>query len=139
MKDALDSSILVAALDGEDPDHEACRSLFLSAKYSIHPHALTETFSTLTGGRLALRLPAQQAAALLRQWVAPRLVVTPLDTEDLLTAFDESSARGVRGGAIYDYLHLVAARIARAPVFYTLNISDFRSFHRPGDPEVVHP
>jgi predicted nucleic acid-binding protein len=139
MRNALDSSIIVAALDGEDPDHEACRGLLLGAKHSIHPHALAETFSTLTGGRLALRLPATQAAALLRQWVAPRLVVTPLDTEDLLAAFDESSARGVRGGAIYDYLHLVGARNARAPIFYTLNTSDFRSFHRPGDPEIVHP
>lgn len=139
MRDALDSSIIVAALDGEDPDHAACRSLFLSAKFSIRAHAFAVTFATLTGGRLAVRVPATEAATLLRKWVAPRLVVTPLDADDLFRAFDESSARGVRGGAIYDYLHLVAARKARAPVLYTLNISDFRSFHRPGDPQIVHP
>lgn len=115
MRAALDTSVIVAALDGEDPDHAACRSLLLSAKFSIHAHAFLETFATLTGGMLAVRVPATEAASLLRKWVAPRLAVTTLETDDLLSAFDESSARGVRGSAIYDYLHLVAARKARAP------------------------
>ncbi len=139
MRAALDSSVIVAALDGEDPDHAACRSLLLSAKFSIHAHALSETFSTLTGGRLAIRVPASQAASLLRKWVAPRLAVTTLDEDDLLSAFDESSSRGVSGGAIYDYLHLVAARKARASTLYTLNISHFQFFHRSGDPKVSTP
>jgi predicted nucleic acid-binding protein len=139
VKAALDSSVIVAALDGEDPDHGACRSLLLSAKFSIHAHALVETFSTLTGGRLAIRLLATDAAALLRRWIAPRMTVTSLSERDLLRAFDESSARGVRGGAIYDYLHLVAARKARASRIYTLNVPDFQAFHRAGDPEISHP
>jgi predicted nucleic acid-binding protein len=139
VKAALDASVIVAALDGEDPDNEPCRRLLLSARFSIHGHALTETFATLTGGRLAIRLSASEATALLRDWVTPRFTVTALDPDDQLSAFDESSARGVRGGAICDYLHLVAARKARAPRFYTLNTSDFLSFHRPGDPLIVHP
>jgi predicted nucleic acid-binding protein len=92
---ALDSSVIVAALDGEDPDHAACRSLLLSAKFSVHVHAFSETFATLTGGRLAIRVPATEAASLLRKWVAPRLTVSMLESDDLLTAFDDSSARGV--------------------------------------------
>jgi predicted nucleic acid-binding protein len=136
---ALDSSVIVAALDGDDPDHADCRKLLLSAKFSIHAHALSETFATLTGGRLAIRVPAVEAASLLRKWVAPRLAVTALEADDVLGAFDESSERGVRGGAIHDYLHLVAARKARAPMLYTLNISDFQAFHRQGDPKIVHP
>jgi len=139
MKPALDSSVIVAALDGEDPDHPACRRLLLTTKFSIYTHALSETFATLTGGRLAVRVPAAEAASFLRKWVAPRLVVTTLEADDMLRAFEESSARGVRGGAIYDYLHLVAARKARAPKLYTLNISDFQSFHRAGDPDIAHP
>lgn len=139
MKAALDSSVIVAALDGEDPDHAACRRLLLSAKFSIHAHALVETFSTLTGGRLAIRVPATDAATMLRRWIAPRMTVTNFSERDLLKAFDESSARGVRGGAIYDYLHLVAARKARAPRLYTLNVPDFRAFHRAGDPEIASP
>jgi hypothetical protein len=45
----------------------------------------------------------------------------------------------VRGGGIYDYLHLVAARKAKAARIYTLNLSNFRAIYRPGDPEIVHP
>ena len=101
--------------------------------------ALSETFAALTGGRLAIRVAAAEAALLLRKWVAPGLALTALEADDVLGAFEESSARGVRGGAIYDYLHLVAARKARAPVLYTLNVSDFQSFHRPGDPKIAHP
>jgi predicted nucleic acid-binding protein len=123
----------VAARDGDDPDHAACRTLLLSPRFSIHAHALSESFATLTGGRLAIRVPAAEAASLLRKWVAPRLAVTALEVNDVLTAFEESSARGVRGDAIYDYLHLVAARKAGAPILYTLNISEFQVFHRPGE------
>ena len=139
MKAALDSSVIIAAIDGEDPDHAACRRLLLSAKFSVHPHALSETFSTLTGGRLAIRVPATEAALMLRRWILPRLAVTAMETSDLLKAFEDSSIRGVRGGVIYDYLHLVAARKAGAAKLYTLDGADFRSFHRPGDPEIVHP
>jgi len=41
--------------------------------------------------------------------------------------------------AIYDYLHLVAARKAKAARFYTLNVTNFTAIHRPGDPEIEHP
>lgn len=139
MKSAIDSSVIVSALNGADPNHEACHRILLAARHSIHAHALSETFSTLTGGRLGLRIPAPDAASLLRDQVAPRLEVILLTESDLLDAYQETESRGVRGGAIYDYLHLIAARKAGAARFYTLNFSDFNSFHRPGDPEIVLP
>ncbi len=136
---ALDASVIVAALDGQDPDHAASRQLLLSARFSIHPHALSETFSTLTGGRLAIRIPAADAASILRENVAPRLAIIELSAGDLLGTYDDSTRRGIRGGAIYDYLHLASARKAGAPKLYSLNTSDFLAFHRPGDPEIAHP
>lgn len=48
-------------------------------------------------------------------------------------------AHGVRGGAVYDYMHLVAARKGKADVLFTLNLSDFQHLHREGDPEIRHP
>ena len=45
----------------------------------------------------------------------------------------------VRGGAIFDYLHLVTARQHEADQFYTLNTSHFQSIWRDGDPAIVHP
>ncbi|MGV3531369.1 MAG: PIN domain-containing protein [Chthoniobacteraceae bacterium] len=139
MRPALDSSVIVGAIDRNDPAHVACRHLLLSGEFCIHAHALSETFSTLTGGRLKVRTSSAHTASVLRDWVVPRLVVTTLDAADLLRAYEESSARGVRGGAIHDYLHLVAARKAGAPMLYTLNIGDFQTFYRIGDPKIVKP
>ena len=67
------------------------------------------------------------------------LEVVTLTPAEMLKAMRESQPRGVRGGAIFDYLHLVAARKARAKRLYTLNVANFRSFHRSGDPDVLHP
>lgn len=139
MKSALDSSIIVSALCAGDPDHDACRKVLLAGRPFVFAHAFAETFSTLTGGRLGIRVPASDAAKLLRQQIAPKLQNIPLDAADLLTAFEEAEVRGIRGGAIYDYLHLVAARKAGAKKFFTLNLSDFLSFHRPGDPQILSP
>lgn len=139
MKRALDSSVLVAALDGADPEHAACRNLLLSAKFAVFAHALSETFSTLTGGRLGIRIAASDAASILRQKVAPRFSIISLSETELLEAYEDAARRGVRGGAIYDYLHLAAARKAGAAEIFTLNISDFRAIQRPGDPEISHP
>lgn len=139
MKTAIDSSVIVSALCEGDPDHKACRKVLLSGRPSVFLHAFSETFSTLTGGRLGFRIPAADAASMLRMQIAPKLAGIPLDESDLLQAYEEAEARGVRGGAIYDYLHLVAARKAGVKRIYTLNLSDFQSFHRPGDPEIVMP
>ena len=139
MKSALDSSVIVSALCDGNPDHDACRKVLLAGRHSVLAHAFAETFSTLTGGRLGFRLPASAAADLLSKRIVPKLRNITLDADDLLAAFGEAEARGVRGGAIYDYLHLVAARKAGAKRFYTLNLGDFHSFHRPGDPEILSP
>lgn len=51
----------------------------------------------------------------------------------------EAQGRGIRGGAIYDYQHLVCARKSGAAVLLTLNTKDFLAFARPGDPEIQSP
>ena len=139
MKSAVDSSLIVAALCAGNPDHESCRKVLQAGRHVAFTHALSETFSTLTGGRLGFRLPTSKAAGLIRQQIASMLRLKSLESAELFAAFDEAEGRGVRGGAIYDYLHLVAAREAGAKRLFTLNLADFLSFHRPGDPEIVSP
>ncbi len=139
MKTALDSSVLVSALCAEDDHHAACQKVLLSSKSHVFAHTFTETFSTLTGGRLGFRVPASDAAQILREQIAPKLLAIQLDADELLQAFGEAESRGIRGGAIYDYLHLFSARKSGAKRFYTLNLTDFLAFHRPGDPEIVSP
>ena len=136
---AVDSSVLVAALRASEPHYAACTAVLDRGGLSIYFHALTETFSTLTGGRVSPRITAAQAAQLIEVGILPFVEGVNLTAREYLAAMREAESRGVRGGAIHDYLHLLAARKAGAVKLYTLNISDFRSFHRPGDPEIVHP
>ena len=90
-------------------------------------------------GRLGFRVSAETALQLLEQSVLPNVEVTTLSTRELIATLKEAPSRGVRGAAIYDYLHLAAARKAKADRIYTLDASNFQAFHRAGDPEVSLP
>ena len=56
-----------------------------------------------------------------------------------MSALAECESRGVRGGALYDWLHLAAARKAGAELFVTLVLRGFRSLAWPGDPSIEVP
>lgn len=136
---ACDSSILVAALCESELHHGACRALVTSGSFAIWSHGLAETFSTLTSGKIKPRPSAADVAKALRGNIRSRAMLLHLSEDQLLFALDESEARGVRGGAIYDYLHLAVARYHQMDRFFTLNTSHFQSFWRKGDPTIVHP
>ncbi len=139
MIDAVDSSVLVAALVDSEPDHRACGTLLERGGARAYSHGLAETFSTLSGGRSGYRVPAKQTAELIEGSLLPYLEMIVLSPKEMLSAMLECQARGVRGAAIFDYFHLVSARKAKADRLYTLDVANFRSFHRTGDPEIVHP
>jgi len=134
---AVDSSVLVAALVTAESRHEACNALLDEPGIHVYSHALVEAFNTLTGGRLGYRIPPEMAAELVERSLLPSVQVVSLSAKELISAFREAKSRGVRGSAIYDYLHLAAARKAGAARFHTLDVSDFAAIHRPGDPEIV--
>lgn len=136
---AVDSSVLVAALVHGEPHHRACNALLDKAGMCVYSHGLAETFNTLTGGRSGYRIPADQVAELIEGSIMPFVEVIALSAKEMVAAMHEAPRRGVRGAAIFDYLHFVSARKAKVRRFYTLDATDFQSFHRPGDPEIVHP
>jgi predicted nucleic acid-binding protein len=135
----LDSSVLVAALLEEAPAHARCGALLERDGVHAYVHSLTEVFATLTGGRLGCRVPQALATELIEFGLLPFVSLVSLTTSEIVTAMRLSESRGIRGGAIYDYLHVVAARKVKAGKLYTLDVSDFLAFHRPGDPEVAMP
>ena len=77
------------------------------------------------------------AAELIEKTILPWVKVIQLSPKELIGAFHDAQSRGIRGGAVYDYLHLIAAKKAGTAQFYTLNISDFPAIHRSGDPEII--
>lgn len=136
---AADSSVLIASLLTQDPHHKASVRVLEEYHPFVHRHALAETFSILTGGRLSFRMSPDQTAQLILESVLPWVRTTDLDDVELVEAMSIFQDRGVRGGAIYDFLHLRAARKIDATRLYTKDVNDFQSFHRAGDPEIVHP
>jgi predicted nucleic acid-binding protein len=135
----LDSSVLIASLVEAQAHHAECDRVLAGRGVHVRAHAFAEVFSMLTGGRLGQRITPNVAASLIEEGIVPAVKVVQLDPADILAALRETETRGVRGGAIYDFLHLAAARKCRATRLYTLNVRHFQAFLSPGDPEIVHP
>jgi predicted nucleic acid-binding protein len=132
--------VLIAALLPSEDHHGASAAVLNGTDTMVvHVHALNETFATLTGGSLGFRVDADLTARLLREQIVARAAMVVLDAEEVTDALDKARAHGVRGGAVYDYMHLVAARKGKADVLYTLNLTDFQHLHREGDPEIRRP
>ena len=135
----LDSSVLVAALIEDEPAHESCLQLLRGKGMAAWTHALAETFATLTGGRLGIRVSPAVAAQLIEASLMPRLRLIELAGGEIMDTIREAEAAGARGGAIYDSLHMAAARKASAKALYTLNARHFEAIARRGDPDVAVP
>ena len=87
-------------------------------------HTLAEAFSAFTGGNLALRVDADEAALIIED-LAADLQFVDLDKSEVLTALKSARAKGVRGGRIHDYLHAVAAEKVGAKKLLTVDKNDF--------------
>ena len=70
---------------------------------------------------------------------ADNVDVVTLTPREMLAAMRDTQSRGVGGAAIFDFLHLIAAKKAGAARLSTLNTRHFQAFHRRGDPEIIHP
>jgi predicted nucleic acid-binding protein len=135
----LDTSVIVASLDADEAQHAACDRLLARGGHRAYAHALAETFSILTGGRQARRLRPSLAAQLIEDSVLPYVVLVHLTGNETLKAIADSERRGARGGAIYDLLHLLAARKAGVEALVTLDLRDFQTLTKPGDPIIRAP
>jgi len=98
-------------------------------------HTLAEVFSTLTGGNLAFRLDADEAAQTVAN-LATDLDFYDLTAAEVLTALKEARKKGVRGGRIHDYLHAVAAQKSGAKKLLTLDKNDFTGLTKVGIEQV---
>jgi len=141
MSRLLDSSVLIAALLPKEHLHDQCLRELSRPQVHVYIHALNEVFSTLTGGRLGYQIAAKQVARMIRQHLLSRVSVIALSEEEIMEAQEAAERCGVRGGAIYDYMHFVAAKKAGVEAIVTLNTSDFTHLvrSRKGDPEIRLP
>ena len=106
----------------------------------VDVHALAELWSVLT--KLPVVPPVSPVAA--REAVASVMTafeVVPLTLDIYDDAIDRCASKGLRSGAIFDALHLVAAERASAEALLTFNDSDFNrlTVGSPGDPRIIVP
>ena len=135
----LDTSVVIASIDGDEPHHAACDRLLAAGGHRLYAHALVETFSILTGSRQGRRLRPALAVELIETSVLPFVDLVHLTGKETMAAIADTERRGVRGGAVYDWLHLAAARKAGVEALLTLDVRDFQALARPGDPAVRSP
>lgn len=128
MSDYLDSSVIIAALVDSQPHHEECAEA-LAAGGMTSSHALAEAYSILSG---RLRLNAQTVSDVLLH-NTKKLKIVDLTWTEYSRLLAESPKQGIRGGAIFDALHVAAARKASAKRLLTLD-QDFYSFA----PDLIH-
>ena len=114
----------------EEEEHHAVALTALadSSEGFTSTHALAETFATLTSGRLEIQLTPNEAVRVIDTNVTERLRILELTLADYRQAMQRSHAAGARGGAIFDMLHLEAARRGRASRILTINVRHFQTF-----------
>jgi predicted nucleic acid-binding protein len=129
MRAYFDTSALVAAIVSEEVHHENAAGALSGATAGFTcNHALSEVFATLTGGRLGLQLSPAEATDVIDANLVNRLEILDLTLADYRRAIAQCQAVGARGGAIFDMLHLQAARRGKARQIFTINVRHFQAF-----------
>lgn len=142
MRMLLATSVVLASLDQNEPAYEPCSQLLLRGEHGIYVHAIAEIFSMLTGGADKKNQCRHRGSAAARERAALGRSIT-LTEREIIAGLADAKSRGVRGGTVYDYLHLVAAKKAAVEAAVqavaTLNVRHFQALTLPGDPRIEAP
>lgn len=129
MRVLLDSTVLVAGLVEDHPDHgralrwlQQARSAAVEA--CVASHSLLETFAVLTRLPVSPRITPAAALALLGGVIDSVRIVT-LGARDYRVVLDRCAERDLAGGVVYDALIARAAEKADAERLVTGNPSHF--------------
>ena len=124
----LDTSVLVAASQAQDPRHASSHALLAAATphtTACGAHTLAEVYAVLSrlpGGRKQ----RPDVAVLLVEQIVARMRVIALTAEEYATAIRQTGQAGLSGGIVFDALLLACARKVQAERIYTWNEKHFR-------------
>jgi predicted nucleic acid-binding protein len=143
VKVVFDTSVLVAGTVAGHAHQERARIWFGAARERrfqamATTHAFAESWATLTAIPVEPRIAPTAAERIVDRLVRHIQPVT-LEWEDYRLALERCGERGVRSGAIYDALHLIAAERQKADLFLTFNTRDFNGLARDDGPRIVAP
>ena len=139
--DYFDSSAFVAAVSEDDTAHDAALAAWKSSAHPVmYAHGILESYSTLTGKRHpACMAPDEALTIITGNTEKGGVEVIQFAPREIITLLHDVRRRGIRGGAIYDYMHLCAARKAGAERIFTLNKRHFMAIAPDLTPKIFHP
>ena len=137
MKVCFDTSVLVAAMVEDHPDHD--KSLDWLQKVAaktlqavIAAHTLAELYAVLTVLPVRPRLDPDTVMTLLTTNVSSNFEVVGMTKRDYLSVLEMLADRQITGGATYDGLIAWAALKTKADLLLTLNPKHFSRLLLPG-------
>jgi predicted nucleic acid-binding protein len=140
-RDAVDTSVVVAALLGWHEDHAPARAALeagLAAGRLIVPAPVpVEAYSVMTRLPAPHRISPADAVALLGDTFRDVTVIA-LEPKEIWTLLAWLDERKIAGGRAYDGHILACSKKGRARRLFTLNARDFLAFDEPGI-EIVRP
>jgi predicted nucleic acid-binding protein len=126
-----DTSVVVARTLSNHLHHANAVQLFRQLRAQrwtpvISTHGLAEVYSVLTRLPTLQRVSAAEASHMIQENLLRHFEIQALGKADYAEIVRSCSAQGWIGGAVYDAIHIHAARKAGCERVYTFNLSDFR-------------
>jgi predicted nucleic acid-binding protein len=143
VKIAFDTSVVIAgSLVGHV--HAERASVWLDAARQrrfdarVTSHGLAEAWATLSALPIEPRLAPATVLRLVERF-QQHVAVLELTWDDYRRAIERCADRGLRSGAVYDALHLVAAERWDADVMLTFNVRHFERLSASERPRIAAP
>jgi len=126
-----DTSVVVARTLSSHPHYANAVELFRHLRAQrwtplIASHGPAEIYSVLTRLPMPHRVSAAEASHLIQENILRQFQIQAPGKGDYAEVVRSCSVQGRVGGAVYDAIHIHAARKAKCNRIYTLNLSDFR-------------
>lgn len=126
----FDTSAIVAGFIQSHPQHVAVHPWIVAIKNSkinaaLSTHGLAEIYSVFTKLPLQPGLSSDFVAQFIENEIETLFSVIDLSTADYRRAIERCRKQRLKGGVIYDALHVQACLKKKLHAVVTLNISDF--------------
>ncbi len=133
----VDTSCLVPLMSSWHRHHEPTIQCLEDCKRRrcrlvIATHAVLECFSVLTRLPDSLRIPPREAYERMQENLAANFAIVGVDPDTCWRVLDQTSARELRGGLIYDAIIAHCCAQAGASVLLTWDVQHFLRVAPPG-------
>ena len=137
MKISFDTSVLVAALVKELPDHRRAldcikRHIENGSECCCSTHSLAECYSALTSLPLPQKILPSEAAQIIEVNLMKRLRILTISPSAYLRAIRNVADLGFKSGMVYDALHIACAEAGGCERIYTFNLKHFQRLNPKG-------